>query len=231
VVRAAQVLRIERLIEVATRIFIEHGYRRARMEDVAEALGVAKGTLYLYVENKDALFDLVVRSADREVGARELPMRGGGHRGTIDHITKRLAEGQVLRELATALTGPRRAPRVEVEAIAGEIFDRLYQNRNAIRLVDRVAREIPELGAAWFGGSRKMLIMALARYIARGVEAGELRTAADPEIAARTMVEICGFWAVHRHWDMDRQIVDEDRVRASVIEMICAALGPVEVPS
>ena len=36
------------------------------MEDVAKALRVAKGTLYVYVESKEALFDLVARCADRE---------------------------------------------------------------------------------------------------------------------------------------------------------------------
>ena len=56
--------RLARLVECATQVFITQGYRRTQMADVAKALGVAKGTLYLYVESKEALFDLVVRSAD-----------------------------------------------------------------------------------------------------------------------------------------------------------------------
>jgi len=56
--------RLRRLVEVATAVFIEQGFRHTRMDDVADALGVAKGTLYLYVESKEALFDLVCRSAD-----------------------------------------------------------------------------------------------------------------------------------------------------------------------
>ena len=58
--------RLPQLIACATKMFIEQGYRRTQMEDVAAALGVAKGTLYLYVESKEALFDLVVRCADAE---------------------------------------------------------------------------------------------------------------------------------------------------------------------
>ena len=49
--------RLGRLIEVATETFVTEGYRRAQMGNVAEALGVAKGTLYGYVESKAALFD------------------------------------------------------------------------------------------------------------------------------------------------------------------------------
>ena len=58
--------RFQQLIDCATRIFIEQGYARTQMADVAEAMGIAKGTLYLYVESKEALYDLVLRSADAE---------------------------------------------------------------------------------------------------------------------------------------------------------------------
>ena len=56
--------RLAKLIECGMQVFIERGYRRTQMADVADALGVAKGTLYLYVESKEALFDCVVRYAD-----------------------------------------------------------------------------------------------------------------------------------------------------------------------
>ncbi len=38
--------RIPQLLEAGTAVFIAQGYRRTQMEDVAHALGVAKGTLY-----------------------------------------------------------------------------------------------------------------------------------------------------------------------------------------
>src|SRR5438093_4646249 len=58
--------RFERLIDCAADVFIDRGYRRTQMADVAAALGVARGTLYLYVESKEALFDLVARYADAD---------------------------------------------------------------------------------------------------------------------------------------------------------------------
>ena len=70
--------RLERLIEVATETFIAEGYRRTQMADVAEALGVAKGTLYGYVESKAALFDAAIRYADGHEplpGTAELPIK------------------------------------------------------------------------------------------------------------------------------------------------------------
>ncbi len=58
--------RLQDLLECATRVFIEQGYRRTQIADVAEALGVAKGTVYLYVESKEALFYAALRYADRK---------------------------------------------------------------------------------------------------------------------------------------------------------------------
>ncbi|MFL6478814.1 MAG: TetR/AcrR family transcriptional regulator [Nitrososphaera sp.] len=36
--------------------FAKHGFDRTRMEDIATAAGLAKGTLYLYFKNKEDLF-------------------------------------------------------------------------------------------------------------------------------------------------------------------------------
>src|SRR3970282_2162396 len=58
--------RFHDLIEAATAVFLEQGYRRTQMADVAARMGVAKGTVYLYVESKEALFDAVLRHAESD---------------------------------------------------------------------------------------------------------------------------------------------------------------------
>ena len=49
------------IIAAALDVFVERGYAGARLDDVAARAGVSKGTLYLYFENKEALFQAVVR--------------------------------------------------------------------------------------------------------------------------------------------------------------------------
>jgi len=56
---------LERLMAAALKIFAQKGLHRARMADVAREMGVAHGSLYNYVESKEALFYLLVdRGAD-----------------------------------------------------------------------------------------------------------------------------------------------------------------------
>lgn len=51
------------IIAAAQAEFIAHGFAEARLARVAAQAGVAKGTLYLYFDSKEALFDAVLRGA------------------------------------------------------------------------------------------------------------------------------------------------------------------------
>lgn len=48
------------LIEVATQVFYEKGYDGASLQDIADRLGMLKGSLYYYIQSKeDLLFDVI----------------------------------------------------------------------------------------------------------------------------------------------------------------------------
>src|SRR5919106_475050 len=47
--------RREQIVEAATRVFANKGFRRATTREVARAAGVSEGTIYNYFEDKDAL--------------------------------------------------------------------------------------------------------------------------------------------------------------------------------
>jgi len=53
--------RPQELVAAALELFVERGYAATRLEDVAAAAGVSKGTVYLYFANKEELFKTVVR--------------------------------------------------------------------------------------------------------------------------------------------------------------------------
>lgn len=53
------------VLEAAAATFVEKGYRGTRMEDVADRLGILKGSLYYYVTSKrDLLHELIRRVND-----------------------------------------------------------------------------------------------------------------------------------------------------------------------
>ena len=48
--------REQEIVDVAMRHFAEHGFRGARVEDIAAEVGVAKGTVFLAFGSKEGLF-------------------------------------------------------------------------------------------------------------------------------------------------------------------------------
>ena len=198
--------RFEALVAAGTETFVAHGYRRTQMQDVADALGVAKGTVYATVSGKEALLLACVRYADGiepAPGMATWPLPAPADGELLALVTGRLAEvGELaLHGLADAEPGP---PAAEIELIVTDLVRRLTRHRRAIKLVDRCAPEIPELGQLWFGAGRSQLVGQLRDYLALRAEQGRLAPVADPaawEVLARTVVETCVLWAVHLPWD------------------------------
>jgi len=221
--------RLARLVECATRVFIEKGYRQTQMADVAEALGVAKGTLYLYVQSKEALFDLVARCADDERPYEmppALPICTPKPGATLRYVRERLAKNQVPAALAAALDRSRVPhPRAELEGIVRELYDAVARNRHGIKLLDRSARDHPDLAALWFEGARGGLVTLLGRYLEDRSRRKLLRPVPDTAVAARLLIETVVFWAVHRHWDPHPQPVNESVAKETVVRFIVSALA------
>lgn len=52
--------RQEEIYQIAMRLFAEYGYKKTTMEDVARELDMTKGALYIYVEDKNDLYEKAV---------------------------------------------------------------------------------------------------------------------------------------------------------------------------
>src|SRR5918998_822855 len=54
--------KLQAILDAALDVFADKGFADTRLEDVAARAGVAKGTIYLYFESKQALFEGLIRS-------------------------------------------------------------------------------------------------------------------------------------------------------------------------
>jgi AcrR family transcriptional regulator len=208
-------------------VFIKQGYKRTQMGDVAEALGVAKGTLYLYVESKEALFDLVVRCADSTDAISvpdSLPVRTPAAGAMLAFAQARLAEGGTLPALAAALKREEVLDaRGEFEEIVRELYRTLSANRTGIKLLDAAGRDFPELADLWFQTGREGVLSLLTEYFDDRIRRKLFRAVPDVSVAARLVLETTVFWAVHRHWDPRPQSVDETVSEETVVRFVVAA--------
>jgi AcrR family transcriptional regulator len=211
--------RLAKLLDAAAAAFVEHGFHRTQMDDVAERLGVSKGTIYRTVDSKDALFAAAIAWADTPDDATATAIRGSFDLGALaSSITNELTAAIAALELTTIVAERRRlraGGRVaadEVERVAAGLHRVMHARRTAIMVLDRCAGEIPELGDVWFGEGRYALVDLWSDYL-------ELRGAAividvDRAILARTIVEIITTWAVKMPWDRAPRPYPDDTTAA-----------------
>src|SRR5512136_2787088 len=62
--------REEELLQAATRLFKEQGYRNTSMQDLADALGMQKASLYYYIKSKEDLLRRLLEHAFSLVQSR-----------------------------------------------------------------------------------------------------------------------------------------------------------------
>lgn len=192
-------------MSAAAETFIAQGFQRTQMQDVADVLGVAKGTVYGYVESKAALLAAAVRYADGVEPLPEMaalpvstPVAGELAGLVADRLGREVAELRLVK----ALAGRRRvAVGDELTEIVTDLYRRLARHRVGIKVVDRCSPELPELGQVWFGVGRAGQVAALTEYLTRRAATGAVRLPGPAPVVARTILETCVLWAVHLHWD------------------------------
>ncbi|GAB4384416.1 MAG: TetR/AcrR family transcriptional regulator [Elainellaceae cyanobacterium] len=226
--------RFQDLIGAATQVFLAKGYRRAQMADVAQAMGVAKGTVYLYVESKEALFDLVIRYADRAASStpnssaiqlpNKLPVPTPDPASTLRFVQEQLMEADPAPLLTQALQHPSTQVRSELAAILRQLYAKMNHHRTTMKLIDRCAHDYPELAAVFFKAGRETVMQSLIRYLELRIQQGQFRTVPDVVIAARVLLETLAYWAIHRYWDPSPQAIDDAVAEETVIHMLLHTL-------
>jgi AcrR family transcriptional regulator len=220
--------RLQDILTAATDLFIAGGYRQTRIEDIAALARVAPATIHLYARTKEGLFDLVVRSAlgDASVHTEELPYVAPASSELIERLWQRLNRAAEFPRLAAAgLNPPPEGGAAELEEIVGEFYDWLMRYHRAVKLIERCAREWPELAALFYKQFRRTWLDRLTTLLERRAAQGALRSTPDASVAARVGVEMVSFFAMHRHSAPDSDM-DDARTRAVVIDMIVHALQP-----
>src|SRR5260221_5063714 len=126
--------RLDQLADAALTGFGGAGVRLAQMDDIAAEMGVAKGTLYGYVDSKEALFALALESIMRPASLppSALPIAAPSEAELLARVRDRIAELGALPALQAALDRQAEADvRAELAGVVGELWDLLALTRRA----------------------------------------------------------------------------------------------------
>jgi TetR/AcrR family fatty acid metabolism transcriptional regulator len=148
----------DRILDAAVRVFARKGFHATRVSEVAQAAGVADGTIYLYFKSKE---ELLVSLFEARV-ERLLTFMG--------------------TELPKAPTATKKLERI-IELQLGL----LEGERDLAEVVTVILRQSTKLMREYAAPKFSAYLDAIARVIAEGQATGELRTGVSPTLAARAI--------------------------------------------
>ena len=145
---AGAAVKRQAILDAALDEFSAKGFAAARMDDVAERAGVAKGTIYLYFKDKEALFQELVRTS-------LVPIVGG----------LKIPEGTEI------------SVRAAMEAFADTMVREVLQTRRGdlIRLVISEGGRFPQLAEFHYHEVIQRGIAAMRGLIGFGIARGEIK--------------------------------------------------------
>jgi AcrR family transcriptional regulator len=214
--------RLPKLLAAAAEAFVEHGFQRTQMDDIAERLGVSKGTIYRAVDSKESLFAAVIEWGDDPDSAASSGVNASVDLAAVTNtVTAQLTTAVATLEITTIVATRRRLRTTdtladEIERITIDLHRLMRSRRTAVMVLDRCAGEIPELAAVWFGDGRYALVDLWSDYLE--LRSRLITTDVDRAVLARTIVETITTWAVKMPWDRAPRPYPNDTAAA------CAAM-------
>jgi AcrR family transcriptional regulator len=220
--------RLPELIAAAVRVFTREGYRAARMSAVAAEMGVSEAALYRYVDGKESLFVLAIRHALllEDLPAGDLPLTAVPLEDTVREVREFIAEVVPFGTLAEALAGAAAEPAKELENIVRELYELESRTREAADMLERSARELPEMAELLNAGFRGPVLAALTQYLDSRAAAGLLRRTPDSAAAARLVLETVTWFARHRYSDPYGAAISDQQAEDTVVDALLHALVP-----
>lgn len=186
------------IVAAALQLFSDRGFAATRLEDVATVAGVSKGTVYLYFESKEQLFEAVVRESVAPNIARAEALVDGWDGPTPELLRAFFAFiGEVLE---TPITG-------------------------VMKLIVSEAGNFPQLARMYADLVLRRAFALMRRILQRGVERGEFRPidveATVPLVVSPVM--LLGVWkhSFGAHTDL---ALDRRRVLEAHCEVLMAGL-------
>jgi AcrR family transcriptional regulator len=159
--RRAPAERPQEILEAALALFVERGFAGTRLDDVAARAGLSKAAIYLYFDDKTALFQGVVRRAVvSNLGTVEAML--AAHTGPVAPLVPRILEFM--------------ASRIEETPMA-----------SVAKVVIAESRAFPEIGRFYLKEVIGRGLPLLEGLIAKGIAQGEFRKV-DPALTARSLV-------------------------------------------
>ncbi len=176
----------------------DHGLKQTQMSDIAKMLGISVGTIYLYVENKEALLALAAALLlkPETLENAHLPYKSVPRAQVGQLFMDGASEWARWPTLDQAIAD--KATDIETfRAVGFELYDLIAAHKRAIWFLDRLAAELAEIAPIHLNTVRGRTLDDLTSLL---ISSGKSSIKADGlALMARVALEQISWSAMHRH--------------------------------
>jgi TetR/AcrR family fatty acid metabolism transcriptional regulator len=133
------------IVNCAAEVFAQHDFHEVLTDDIAQRLGIGKGTIYRYFRSKDELYLAAI-------GEGLSGLRAGVERAIEEHTTLRPT----------------------IEALTGTLISYFWRRRDFFVLLHRLEAKLSQEERADWQQSRDEVVTLVARRLEQAAAAGEI---------------------------------------------------------
>ncbi len=111
----------------------------------------------------------------------------------------------------------------ELSEVLVELYERTFVTREAADVLERSAKDVPELAAVFYGKVRRDLFGRLQRLVERRIASGHYHDR-EPGVIARLIIETVTTFARHIYHDVEPPAFDLAQARTPIIDTLVSGI-------
>lgn len=186
--------RMNLIFDAASQLFINKGYARTQMKDIAKEIGLSTGMLYVYFTGKRDILSFLLKGTIEPAFVTqefELPIRSE----LFDSLDSEIMEAfeQNTKTFSAHLDDITNYP---LEQMLSDAFDVISKYGIGYLLIEKNPDDLGKL-TAYYKEYRQKFYNQVLSYITQYMQNGTFRQVELPQYVTRLIIETLSWWGMH----------------------------------
>ncbi|HWQ40890.1 MAG TPA: helix-turn-helix domain-containing protein [Desulfosporosinus sp.] len=186
--------RMKLIYDAASLLFINKGYARTQMKDIAKEIGLSTGMLYVYFTGKRDILNFILKGTIDQAFITqefELPVRSEIFDSLDNEIMGAFEENT--KAFSSHLDNISKYP---LEQMLSDAFDVISKYGIGCLLIEKNPDDLGKL-TAYYKEYRQEFYSQILSYITQYMQNGTFRQAEHPQYITRLIIETLSWWGMH----------------------------------
>lgn len=187
--------RLQAIYEAASSLFINKGYARTQVKDIAKKIGLSTGMIYIYFKGKKEILDFILKcSIDRSYIEKNFnyPIDGSEFYGLYDELISVLTKNHA--KFSEPLS--KQAHGYSFDQMLSDAFDTISHYGTGCLVLEKNIDDVGKLGD-YYQNYRQEFFNHIVSYVNIYMANGTIRVLKYPDLTAQLMIETMAWWGMH----------------------------------